>query len=76
MDISSLLFFSPMKAMQRNAPQFSHYNKGFIIYIFCRNWVVRNPAGTRLDSSLVNKQVGYRLDIELCMTKITHVYAI
>ena len=32
--------------------------KGFINYVFCRNWAVRNPAGTRLDSSsLVNKQV-------------------
>ena len=27
--------------------------------VFCRNWAVRNPDGTRLDSpSLVNKQVG------------------
>ena len=25
-------------------------NKGFINYVFCRNWAVRNPAGTRLDS--------------------------
>ena len=39
-------------------PQFSHHNKGFINYTFCRYWAVRNPAGTRLDSSLVNKQVG------------------
>ena len=38
-------------------PQFSHQNTGFINYVFCRNWAVRNPAGTRLDSSLVNKQV-------------------
>ena len=38
-------------------PQFSHHNKGFINFVFCRNWAVRNPAGTRLDSSLVNKQV-------------------
>ena len=38
-------------------PQFSHHNKGFINYVFCRNWAVRNPAGTTLDSSLVNKQV-------------------
>ena len=38
-------------------PQFSHHNKGFINYVFCRNWAVRNPAGTRLDSSLVKKQV-------------------
>ena len=52
-----IVVFSPMKAMQRNAPKFSHHNKGFINYVFCRNWDVRNPAGTRLDSSLVNKQV-------------------
>ena len=37
----------------------SPIKKIFINYIFCRNWAVRNPAGTRLDSSsLVNKQVG------------------
>ena len=31
--------------------------KGFINYVFCRNWAVRNPAGTRLDSLalLINK---------------------
>ena len=28
----------------------THHNKGFINYVFCRNWAVRNPAGTRLDS--------------------------
>ena len=39
-------------------PQFSYQNRGFINYVFCRNWAIRNPAGTRLDSSLVNKQVG------------------
>ena len=48
-----------MKAMQEMPPQFSHHNKGFINYVFCRNWAVRNPAGTRLDSSLVTKQVGF-----------------
>ena len=26
------------------------------------NWAVRNPAGTRLDSSLVNKQVAQQLE--------------
>ena len=40
-------------------------NKGFINYVFCRNWAVRNPAGTRLDSSsLVNKQVGHILHLD------------
>ena len=29
-------------------------------YVFCRNWAVRNPAGTSLDSSLVIKQVAGR----------------
>ena len=28
----------------------SYQNKGFINYVFSRNWAVRNPAGTRLDS--------------------------
>ena len=37
--------------------QFSNHNKGFIYYVFCRNWAFRNPAGTTLDSSLVNKKV-------------------
>ena len=47
-----------LKQRRENPPYFSHTNKGFINYIFCRNWAVRNPAGTRLDSSsLVNKQV-------------------
>ena len=45
--------------MQRNAHQFSHQNKGFINYVFCRNRAVRSPAGTRLDSSLVNKLVDH-----------------
>ena len=37
-------------------------NKGFINYVSCRNWAVRNPAGTRLDSSsLVNKQVAHSM---------------
>ena len=40
--------------------QFSHHNKFFMNYVFFRKWAVRNPAGTRLDSSLVNKQVDIR----------------
>ena len=48
------------RAAQPNSP---HQNKGFINYVFCRNWAVRNPAGTRLDSSsLVNKQVEQSLN--------------
>ena len=37
---------------EKNAekPNLSCHNKGFINYVFCKNWSVRNPAGTRLDS--------------------------
>ena len=35
---------------EKHKPIFSHHNKGFINYSFCRNRAVRNPAGTRLDS--------------------------
>ena len=31
-------------------PNSPYQNKGFLNYVFCRNWAVRNPAGTRLDS--------------------------
>ena len=60
--------------MEKASPNFPHQNKGFINYVFCRNWAVRNHAGTRLDSSLVNKQVGLYLDVffvfqELGLTK-------
>ena len=48
----------PWKQCREMPPQFSNNNKGFINYVFCRNCAVRNPAGTRLDSSLINKQVG------------------
>ena len=52
-----ILPLSSRKAVKSstNSP---HPNKGFINDVFCRNWAVRNPAGTRPDSSsLVNKQV-------------------
>ena len=50
--------------MKRNPFDFSHQNKGFIKYVSCRNWVVRNSAGTRLDSSsLVKKKLGAGLKI-------------
>ena len=55
------LFVFSMEEMKRNSILVFHQNKGFINYVFCRNWGVRNPAGTRLDtSSLVNKQVVYK----------------
>ena len=63
-----------MEAMQSNAPQFSHHNKGFINYVFCRNWAFRNPAGTRLDSSLVNKQVA---SVERCfVSRMRYFYGV
>ena len=53
-----ILSLSSSRAVKRSTSQVSHQIKGFINYVFCRNWVVRYPAGTRLDSSsLVNKQV-------------------
>ena len=43
-------------------PKFPPKYKGFINYVSCRNWAVRNPAEARLDSSrLVNEQVDSRL---------------
>ena len=58
----SILPLSSRKAVKEAPANFSQKQKkkGFINYVFCRNWAVRNPAGTRLDSSrLVNKQVVY-----------------
>ena len=56
----------PPGRQEREAPpNFPKKNKGFINYVFCRNWAVRNPAGTRLDSSsLVNKQVVNSIEID------------
>ena len=47
----------------REAPvNFPQKKKVLINYVFCRNWAVRNPAVTRLDSSsLVKKQVDWDL---------------
>ena len=54
-----ILPLSTRKAVKRSTTKFPQ-KKGFINYILCRNWAVRNHAGTRLDSSsLVNKQVGW-----------------
>ena len=56
----SILPLSSRKAVIEALVNFPQ-KKGFINYVFCRNWAVRNPAGTRLDSSsLVNKQVAIR----------------
>ena len=56
----SILPLSSRKAVKEEPaifPQKKH--KGFLNYVFRRNWAVRKPAGIRLDSSsLVNKQVG------------------
>ena len=55
----SILPLSSSKAAKEAPSNFPQKkNKGFLNYVFCRNWGVRNPAGSRLDSSsLVNKQV-------------------
>ena len=62
MDLASLFFFF-IKAMKRNSIFVSHKNKGVIKYVFCRKWAVRNPAGTRLDSSgLVKRNFTYAIN--------------
>ena len=48
------LSFLPCKKCRETQHMLSDHDKGFINYVFCINWAVRNPAG---DSSLVNKQV-------------------
>ena len=35
---------------ENSHPYFFHQNKGFIKYVFFRNWAVKNTAGTRLHS--------------------------
>ena len=59
----SILPLSLRKAVKEAPANFLQKNKGFITYVFCRKWAVRNPAGTRLDSSLVTKQVGGPLNV-------------
>ena len=56
----SILPLFLQEGSKRSTRQFStKKNNDFINYVLCRNWAVRNPAGTRLySSSLVNKQVG------------------
>ena len=46
----STFLFSLCKQCRETQSYFSHYNKGFINYVYFRNWSVGNPAGTRLDS--------------------------
>ena len=67
--VSTILF--SIAAMQRNFTLVLPSKEGFINYVFCRNWAVGNPAGTRLDSSsLVDKQVATGTDILLCVVYI------
>ena len=71
--------FPPRKQWSEASPNFPHQNKGFINYVFCRNWAVRNPAGTRLDSSLVNKQVAmfrafFVLKCNACMNSLLNTW--
>ena len=49
MDLSPLPF-PKCKQCRKTLTLFSHQNRRFIKYVFWRNWSVRNPAGTRLDS--------------------------
>ena len=59
-----ILPLSSRKVVKEAPANFPEENKGFINNIFCRNWAVRNPSGTRLNSSsLVNKQVDLSLAI-------------
>ena len=49
-----ILSLSSKKAVKTSTIPFSPTKtKGFINYVFCRNWAVRNPAGTRLDHSVL-----------------------
>ena len=53
----SILSLFSRKAVKEASANFLQENKRFINYVFCRNWAVRNPTGTRLySSSPVNKQ--------------------
>ena len=49
---------------EKSLPYFPDQSKGFINHNFCRNWAVRDPTGTRLDSSLVYKQVGLEYRVQ------------
>ena len=70
--ISTFPFLSASNA--EKPTYYSHHNKGFINYLFCRNWAVRNPSGTRLDSSsLVNKQVATVVASVTAVTSVTAV---
>ena len=42
--------FPSWKHWTEALPNSPNQNKDFLNYVFCRNWAVRNPAGTRLDS--------------------------
>jgi hypothetical protein len=44
-----ILPLSSRKALKRSTTQSPNQNKGFLNYVFCRNWAVRNLTGTRLD---------------------------
>ena len=56
------------KVVKRSTTQIPPKNIGFINHVFCRNWAVRNPALTRLDSSsLVNEQVAIIAPSRTCL---------
>ena len=48
--LDSTFIFSSCKKWWETPLLFCRHNKGFINYTLCRNWAVRNHAGTMLDS--------------------------
>jgi hypothetical protein len=55
----SIIPLSSRNAVKRSTIQLPPNNKGYINSVFCRNWVVRSPAGTRLDSSSLVKKTSW-----------------
>ena len=49
MDNGLVSTFHFLHSSNGEKPFFNH-NKGFLNYAFCRDWAVRNPAGTRIAS--------------------------
>ena len=66
----SILPLSSRKTVKEAPANLPQKIKCFINYVICRNWAVRSPAGTRLDSSsLVNKQVAQPLPLSTFIEK-------
>ena len=63
------IFVSPHESNAEKCTFFSHQNKGFINYDFCRNWAVRNPTGTPAGTPVITKKVDPTLTGEGINTK-------